>query len=553
MALMPVALMAVEAEIDGLWYELVSKANMKRAKVIKYKDTPYSGDIVIPAEVEYEGVAYSVTTIGESAFSYCYGLSSITIPSSVISIEGNIYVGTFANCYGLTSVYISDLEAWCKISFINYDSNPLYFAHHLYLNGEEVKDIIIPNTVTSIGDYAFFGCTSLTSVTIPSSITSIGESAFKGSTSLTSVTIPSSVTSIGEYAFSGCTGLTSVYISDLEAWCKISFGFASNPLSYAHHLYLNGEEVKDLIIPNTVTSIGKYAFRGCTGLTSVTIPSSVTSIWYNAFSGCTSLTSVTIPSSVTYIDGSAFAGCTGLTSVTIPSSVTSIGGSAFQNCSELTYVYCYAETAPSTYPNLFDGSYIEYSTLHVPASAIESYRTTAPWSGFGKIVALDGDEQCATPTIYYNSGKLSFKSDTEGATFVSEIKDADVKKFYDSEIALGVTYNISVYATRDGYRDSEVATATLCWIDVEPQKEGISDDEVVSVKEMKAQPVLIQRSGNGIAVTGAPAGTPIAVYDLSGQLLGCATATAETTRVQALNSEKVVVVKIGERAVKVAK
>lgn len=200
------------------------------------------------------------------------------------------------------------------------------------------------------------------------------------------------------------------------------------------------------------------------------------------------------------------------------------------------------------------------STLHVPASAIESYRTTAPWSGFGKIVALDGEEpvvpepeQCATPTIYYNSGKLSFKSATEGVQFVSEIKDADVQKFYDSEIALGVTYNISVYATRDGYRDSEVATATLCWIDVEPQKEGISDDEAVSVKEMKAQPVLIQRSGNGISVTGAPAGTPIAVYDLSGQLLGCATATAETTRVQALNSEKFVVVKIGERAVKVAK
>ena len=481
MALMPAALMAVEAEIDGLWYDLVSKA--KEAKVIKYKDTKYSGDIVIPAEVEYEGVAYSVTSIGNYAFSGCTSLTSITIPSSVTSIEGIAFNG----CTSLTSV-------------------------------------TIPSSVTSIGSSAFRNCTSLTSVTIPSSVTSIESVAFYGCTGLTTITIPSSVTSIESYAFYGCTGLTSV------------------------------------TIPSSVTTIGDDAFFGCTSLTSVTIPSSVTSIGRYAFYGCTGLTSVTIPSSVTSIRESAFKGCTGLTSVTIPSSVTYIGESAFKGCTELKDVYCYAEKALRTYSSLFEGSYIEYSTLHVPASAIESYRTTAPWSGFGKIVALDGEEpvvpepeQCATPTIYYNSGKLSFKSETEGATFVSEIKDADVKKFYDSEIALGVTYNISVYATRDGYKDSEVATATLCWIDVEPQKEGISDDEVVSVKEMKAQPVLIQRSGNGISVTGAPAGTPIAVYDLRGQLLGCATATAETTRVQALNSEKVVVVKIGERAVKVAK
>ncbi len=200
------------------------------------------------------------------------------------------------------------------------------------MNGEEVKDLVIPNSVTSIGGQAFYGfsgltsvtignsvtsiggqafydCSGLTSVTIGNSVTSIGDKAFGFCSGLTSVTIGNGVTSIGTDAFYECSGLTSVNISDIAAWCNIDFaGSESNPLSYAHHLYLNGEEVKDLVIPNSVTSIGNYAFRGCSGLTSVTIPNSVTSIGSYAFSYCSGLTSVTIPNSVTRI-GSAFYGC----------------------------------------------------------------------------------------------------------------------------------------------------------------------------------------------------------------------------------------------------
>ena len=138
-------------------------------------------------------------------------------------------------------------------------------------------------------------------MTIPNSVTTIGGSAFKNCR-LTSVTIPSSVTTIGLFAFDGCSGLTAVYITDLKAWCEIKFdGTASNPLSDAHHLYLNGKEIKNLVIPNAVTSIGDMAFNGCTGLTSVTIPNSVTTIGGSTFSGCNGLTSVTIPNSVTSI------------------------------------------------------------------------------------------------------------------------------------------------------------------------------------------------------------------------------------------------------------
>ena len=142
----------------------------------------------------------------------------------------------------------------------------------------------------------------------------------------------------------------------------------------------------------SVTSIGNKAFRYCSGLTSVTIPNSVTSIGNNAFAYCSGLTSVIIPNSVTSIWESTFYGCSRLTSVTIPNSVTSIQTNAFANCPELLDVYCYAEKVPSTRSNAFDGSYPEYATLHVPDASVDSYKATAPWSSFGKIVALTPEE-----------------------------------------------------------------------------------------------------------------------------------------------------------------
>ena len=239
-----------------------------------------------------------VTSIGNDAFSGCTRLTSVAIPNSVATI-GDF---AFTNCDNLTSV-------------------------------------AIPNSVATIGDFAFTNCDNLTSVVIPKSVTTIGNGAFWDCTGLASVTIPNSVTSIGDFAFFGCTSLTRVDISDIGAWCNISFGYGnSNPLYYAKNLYLNGELVTDLVIPNNATSIGNYAFSGCTGLTSVEIPNSVTTIGDYAFSGCTGLTSVEIPNSVTTIGDYAFSGCTGLTSVEIPNSVTSIGYSAFSNCTGLTSI-----------------------------------------------------------------------------------------------------------------------------------------------------------------------------------------------------------------------
>ena len=169
---------------------------------------------------------------------------------------------------------------------------------------------VIPNYITEIGANAFEDCTSLKGITIPDSVTSIGVWAFKGCTSLNGITIPDSVTRIGNWAFYGCTSLTSVNISDIASWCTISFGnHSANPLSYAKNLYVNGELVKEIVIPNSVTSIGGYAFCDCTSLEGITIPDSVTSIGGAAFCRCTSLKGITIPDSVTSIGYNAFEGC----------------------------------------------------------------------------------------------------------------------------------------------------------------------------------------------------------------------------------------------------
>ena len=383
---------AYDAQVDGVYYNLITKA--KQAEVTS-GDTKYTGNVTIPESFTYNGVTYSVTSIGNGAFYYCSGLTSVTIPNSVTSIgNGAFYYcsgltsvtigksvtsigeNAFSDCYGLTSVHITDIAAWCKISFFSSSSNPLYYAHHLFMDGKEITDLVIPNSVTSIGEAAFRGCSGLTSVTIPNSVASIGSYAFDGCSGLTSVTIPNSVTSIGNGAFYYCSGLTSVTIGN-------------SVKSIGDCAFSGCSKLTSITIPNSVKSIGYGAFWDCSGLTFVTIPNSVTSIGYNAFRECSGLTSVTIPNSVTSIGESAFYGCSGLTSVTIGSGVENISNSAFASCSELADVYCYAENVPSTSSDAFKDSYVDYATLYVPEASVAAYKATAPWSGFGTLKALN--------------------------------------------------------------------------------------------------------------------------------------------------------------------
>ena len=331
----------------------------------------------------------SVTNIGTWAFKGCSGLTSVTIGNSVTSIWRN----AFYNCSNLTSITVGsgntvyDSRENCN-AIIQTETNELVAG---------CKNTVIPNSVTSIGNCAFEGCSGLTSVDIPNSVTNIGTCAFKGCSGLTSVDIPNSVTSICDGTFEECSGLTSV------------------------------------TIPNSVTSIGGHAFYDCSGLTSIDIPNSVTSIEGGAFAGCRGLTSFTIPNSVTSIGDCAFQHCSSLTSITIPNSVTSIGDGAFFSCSSLTEVYSLIEEPFAITEDVFqnyDYEKYEYcfttATLYVPASTKAKYEATDGWKVFKEIVEMKN----LSPAIAFADPNVKAicvaNWDTDGDQELSEAEAAAV-------------------------------------------------------------------------------------------------------------------------------
>jgi len=336
-----------------------------------------------------------VTNIGRDAFSNCENMVSVTIPKSVNTVGDS----AFNNCKDLRNLYITDVDAWCGIDFVGRYSNPMYYATRLYINGEETTEITISESVKNIDDYAFMACNSLTAVhitsmeawcniefegaysnplqyaknlylggelvtevIIPENITnignytfeggsgitnivlherveSIGSAAFSGCSGLTSIVIPTGVKSVASGAFSGCSGLNGVYITDMAAWCGIDFETTgSNPLEYAKKLYMNSELVTELEIPAGVTEIKANAFACCESIVTVALPSGITAIGDNAFYRCTSLFEISLPDGVTKIGSNAFYYCQNLYAVEIPDSVTVIGESAFESCSSLTEV-----------------------------------------------------------------------------------------------------------------------------------------------------------------------------------------------------------------------
>ncbi len=283
----------------------------------------------------------SVTSIGGAAFYGCTGLTIVNIPEGVTNIE----YSTFSGCTGLTDVMISSgvtsigagaFSGCTGLTSVNIPESVASIDYSAFRNCTGLTTVTIPDSVTIIGESAFYGCTGLTSVTIPKSVTIIGEGAFCGCTGLTSVTIPESVTSIGSSAFGGCTSLKNISVDDAN-----SRYFSLDGVLFLHNSIISypaGKTQSHYIIPDNVTSIGQYAFSGCTGLSNITIPDSFTEIGQSAFDGCTGLINITIPDSVTKIGQSAFNGCTGLNSIIIPNNVTSIGSSAFSGCTGLTGV-----------------------------------------------------------------------------------------------------------------------------------------------------------------------------------------------------------------------
>ena len=378
-------------------------------------------------DIQHIVIENSVTSIERDAFGGCRNLISIMLPKSLTFVNEE----AFGGCHNLAAVYISDLEAYMKVRFIGLDSySPLYYAHHLFLNGEEVVNLVIPNSITCINQYAFTNGSNLKTVIIPNSVTSIGKSAFSGCNGLTSVTIPSSVTSIGRSAFSGYN-ITSMKVEsgnriyDSRDNCNAIIETASNTL-------ING--CKTSSIPNNVTSIGSSAFNGCGGLTSITIPNSVTSIGYQAFYGCS-----------------------GLTSVTIPNSVTSIGDDAFYKCSSLTSVVSEIEDPFAIDVYVFNGIPSD-AQLIVPKGTKAKYQSTPGWNKFTNIVEA-GEKPDPSGQIHIND--IIYKVTGSG-----EVEVVSAENVVTSiTIPSSVSYNNTVYKVttiaKDAFETCEHLSAVI--------------------------------------------------------------------------------------------
>lgn len=477
-------------EVNGIYYGY-DTSNQSAFVTYDYtKEQTYSGNIVIPNTVIYNGRTLDVTAIGDKAFKSCQNLLSVSLPSSIRLIGES----AFSGCVNIVGIELpTNLEQIKENAF--YECTGL-------------KSINLPANIKYIKGYVFGNCISLESVTIPNGIEYVGVQSFQNCVSLKSLFIPKSVSTIDRHAFSGCTNLETVVLEDWEEGIRLE--------GYPYSSFENVSP-KYVYIGRTQTSIN-YNYNE-----------------YYPFS----FSQTKIVSIGAFVKG-----------ITIWSN-------------SVEKIYSFSENPETIKVEFLNYSYLN-AKLFVPVGTKEKYLAAEGWKNFLIIEEIEVDKmwngqgvpddesqdkkKCEKPTIRYSNGKLLFESATEGAICQSIITDSDITSYSGNEVQLGVTYNISVYATAAGYENSDVATATLCWIDVEPKTEGIEN----SVSQVRAKAILIQTNNGTLNVTGVENGADITVYSPSGMMVGSAKSISESASVAtSLKNGEIAIVKIGDKSVKV--
>ena len=400
-------LWAHDFEVDGIYYNFLNGNAVEvtypnddswgtYGAPIDYPD--YSGDVVIPDSVIYNGKTYQVTSIGNSAF-YNSSLTSVTIGNNVTSIGqeafflsslNSVTIGksvtsigesAFEGCSSLTKTnYTGDIASWCDIKFDGWHANPIFYSTNLYINNQEVTELVIPNNVTTIEDDTFIGMSSLKSLTISEGVTNIGSRAFEDCSSLSSVTLPNSLKNIGWGTFRNCTSLDSITIpssvTDIGGDAFYNTGIYNNQSNWEKGvLYLN-----NCLVAAKYKLFGNYIVKDNTRL-----------IADDAFDEC-AVVSVEIPNSVTHIGNAAFYSCETLASVSIGSGVTHIGDLVFSDCDSLKTIYCHAIFPPYVDERTFFDDERETNrynvTLYVPDEAWIDYKVHDIWGEFENIVPM---------------------------------------------------------------------------------------------------------------------------------------------------------------------
>lgn len=506
-----------------------------------------SGFIVYPflsSMFNVDGIIYVPVSPSErtcDAIGCLYDSTSVNtrIPSSIIyrGIEMKVRKIQPYICYN--NKFIKKL-VWDN------DSAVSAHAFHGCSNMETVK---LGQNITSIGISAFSGCTSLQSVSIPEALTTIDSYAFSGCSKISLFSIPKSVKKIGNFAFQGCKGLKNFIISNRDDELTLGSNYNSPLFSDCplDSVYIGGN-----ITYNAGFDYGYSPFYRNTSLRTVVITDKETEISNNEFYGCTNLQNISIGDGVKTFGTRSFSGCSSLHELSFGSQLETIGEEAFSDCASVTKIFSKAFTPPTCGAQALDDINKWNCKLYVPIGSLNSYQAAGQWKDFF-FIEEDGSKtpdthKCATPTIQYSNGKLTFSSETEGAVCLSTITDKDITTYNSNEVQLGVTYNISVYATKNGYENSDAASATLCWVDVEPKTDGISN----GIAQVKAQAVLIQSCNGVLNVSGLDNGTMVHAYNIAGQMLGYAKANGNNVLLSTnLKSGEIAILKIGDKSIKI--